>query len=81
MYKPNIINASSLEALATSLRAELGRLAIEFSQPSDYMALHTLYAEPSRVFDGMLIKADGTTWNPGAGAGVYCRIGAAWVKL
>ena len=81
MYRPGNINASSLETLAISLRAELGRLAMEFAQPGDYIALTTLYAAPKRIFDGMIVKADGTTWNPGAGAGVYAYVGSSWVKL
>lgn len=81
MYKPGNINTASLDALAMSLRAELGRLAIEFSQPSEYLALKTLHAAPDRIFDGMIVKADGTDWNPGAGSGVYVYTGAAWVKF
>ena len=80
MYKPGIVNASSLDALAGSARAEFGRLAIEFSQPSDYLSLKTLHAEPARIFDGMMVKADGTDWNPGSGAGIYARIGSSWIK-
>jgi hypothetical protein len=79
MYQPQHLDDSSPQALASSLRAELGRLALEFSQPSDYMALNTLYAAPGRIFDGMIVKADGTTWNPGSGAGVYAYVASAWV--
>lgn len=81
MYKPQPINTTSTEKLASSLQAELNRLAIEFSQPSDYISLKTIYAEPDRIFDGMMVKADGTTWNPGAGAGVYTRVGSSWVPF
>ncbi len=81
MYQVGNVDPTSLAALAESLRTELGKLAMQFSQPSDYLALNTLYAAPKRIFDGMLIKADGTTWNPGGGAGVYVRTGGAWVKL
>ena len=81
MYKPQILKSDSLESLSKSVQAELQRLALEFSQPSDYIALNTLYAAPKRIFDGMIVKADGTTWNPGSGAGVYAYVGSAWVKL
>lgn len=40
-----------------------------------------LHVEPSRYSDGDVIMADGADWNPGAGAGLYQRIGGAWVKL
>ena len=81
MYRPGIINDASLQTLAASLRAELSRIALEFAQPADYLALNTIYAEPGRVIDGMLVKADGSAWNPGSGAGVYVRQGSSWIKL
>ena len=81
MYRAGPIDESSLSALAASVRAELGRLAIELAQPSDYLALNTLYAAPNRLIEGMIVKADGSTWNPGGGAGVYAYVGSAWVKL
>jgi hypothetical protein len=43
--------------------------------------LTTLYAAPSRIYEGMIVKADGATWNPGAGAGIYARVSSAWTKL
>jgi hypothetical protein len=81
MYLPSVIDGSTLEALTASLRAELTRLAQQLGQPVEYQALKTLYAAPGRIFEGMLVKADGTTWNPGSGAGIYARVGGAWVKL
>lgn len=81
MYQPGNIDSSSVQGLANSLRLELEKLALQLSQPIDYYALNTLYAQPKRVFEGMVVKADGTTWNPGSGAGVYARVGGAWVKL
>lgn len=81
MYRPGNLDPASLDALVQSLRLEFAQLALQFSQPSDYLALNTLYAAPKRIFDGMVIKADGATFNPGSGAGIYARVGAAWVKF
>jgi hypothetical protein len=36
---------------------------------------------PNVAEDGMLAYANGTSWNPGGGAGFYGRVGGAWVKL
>lgn len=36
---------------------------------------------PSKPRDGMIRRADGASWNPGGGAGVYCYYAAAWNKL
>lgn len=81
MYRVGYIASGSLNELAESLRAELERLAVQLAQPTESMALTTLYAAPSRIYEGQIVKADGTTWDPGAGAGIYGRIGGAWVKL
>lgn len=41
-----------------------------------------LYAEPAKKFTGMVVYADGTTWDPGSGEGVYAySSGGSWVKL
>jgi polygalacturonase len=36
---------------------------------------------PASPLDGMIAYADGTSWNPGSGAGVYAYIAAVWTKL
>jgi hypothetical protein len=38
-------------------------------------------AEPSKLFDGIVLYADGTNWNPGQGEGIYARVGGAWESL
>ena len=44
----------------------------EFKKISDsILTLDVLYDPPIRPFDGLLAGADGGTWNPGKGAGVY----------
>lgn len=65
-----------------SLLAELGNLQQWTEQPTvPLLTLETLTAAPARPQEGMIAKADGTLWNPGAGAGVYCYYGAAWNLL
>ena len=81
MYRPGNLDPSSLDALAQSLRLELSQLALQFAQPTDFLALNTLYAAPKRIFDGQIVKADGTTWNPGSGSGAYVYRNAAWHYL
>lgn len=66
-----------------SLPEELGRLR-EFSRQPTFplMFLEVLYAAPAIASAGMIVYADGTTWNPGAGEGVYrYSLGGAWVHL
>ena len=78
MYRPGNLDSSTLAALSNSLRVELDKLALQFSQPSDYLALKALYAEPKRLFDGMVVVADGSAWNPGSGAGAYVYRASGW---
>lgn len=40
-----------------------------------------LTAAPVDVEEGWVAFADGTNWNPGAGAGLYEYNGGVWVKL
>lgn len=43
--------------------------------------LDILENEPGDPFDGMIVYADGTSWDPGGGEGAYVRTADAWVKL
>jgi len=39
------------------------------------------YVPPVKKQIGMIRFADGTSWNPGGGAGYYFWDGAAWIKM
>lgn len=41
----------------------------------------TYHVAPTKVWDGRLVIADGTDWNPGSGQGVYCYYNSTWNKL
>lgn len=60
------------------LESELRKISGALSEP---LGFETLYAEPSRLYDGLTVLADGTTWNPGSGQGVYTYYASAWHKL
>lgn len=82
MYVPRRIPAGlDLVGLSAFLQQELQNIAAAMQAPVDSVILNTLYAAPSRIYEGMTVKADGLGWDPGSGAGVYSRIGGAWVKL
>jgi hypothetical protein len=67
--------------LAEYLQRELSRIAAEFTLVAEGREKPIFHVEPLKLRDGMLAYADGTDWNPGAGAGFYERRGGAWVKL
>jgi len=45
------------------------------------LELPTKHAAPDKPREGQIVKADGTDWDPGSGAGVYCFISGTWTKL
>lgn len=68
-------------ALPSFLQQEFANVAQGASSPVESITLRVLYAQPEKFSRGMVVYADGTTWNPGAGEGLYLRTAAAWVKL
>lgn len=77
MYTPGQVPADTKD-LPGYLTRELQSLAQALQAPVDSLTLNTLYMPPSRIYDGMVVRADGTAWNPGSGAGVYAYYGGAW---
>ena len=61
--------------------AEFRKLQEELSQAGDGIVLNTLHAAPSKPREGLVIKADGTSFNPGSGPGVYVYRGGAYQFL
>lgn len=62
-----------------NLKAELDNLRRWTEQPTvPFLYLDMLTAAPARPSNGMMVYADGVTWNPGAGVGFYRYDGAAW---
>lgn len=57
---------------------ELRKVQEAMNAAVDGHVYRTLYAEPKKLTEGLTVKADGTTWNPGSGPGLYCYRGGAW---
>lgn len=79
-YSPSTPPGNVAE-LPAWLQQELLRIkqAMDGAQP--FVRLQVTHVAPARVTDGDMYEADGTDWNPGAGAGTYIRRAGAWVKL
>lgn len=81
VYSPVIPkNVTDVEELRDVIVEELQKL-VESIPELDEIVLRPMYRAPDKPRDGMVVYADGTTWNPGAGQGLYERRGGAWVKL
>ena len=81
MYEPTIVPAA-FPGVRSWIGQQLRQIADAMAAPTVHgITLVVLHAPPDRIEDGNVVFADGTDWNPGAGAGVYARISGAWVKL
>ena len=71
-YVPGELSSESLEALKRSLQDELVKIseAMRVGQFTK-INLHPLSVAPDKPRDGDMINADGTNYDPGAGAGIY----------
>lgn len=78
-YAPGIVPRDPAR-LQEFIEIELGKIKAAM----DILAaghLDKSYAAPGRPRDGDIRYADGTTWNPGSGVGIYYYNGSAWVFL
>lgn len=65
-------------SLAQFLRYEFAKIAQAMDTADERITLETLYAAPKKFGEGTTVKADGTSWDPGSGAGTYQYRGGAW---
>lgn len=80
-YQPLQPPSTSDPTLTTFLIDELANIAAAL-EGVESILLTVLHVEPAKPRDGMIVLADGTDFNPGAGgAGFYGRSAGAWVKL
>ena len=67
--------------LSDWLRRETAAIAQQSVSQVPFIQLQTLNVAPVKLINGMVVKADGTHWNPGSGSGVYVYRDAAWHLL
>lgn len=80
-YQPEpIASATSTEELVAYVLRELRAVsaAMELARAG---RIDKSYVAPTKTEEGLVVLADGVSWNPGAGAGVYCYYGGAWNRL
>ncbi len=76
IYTPNE-PPSAPEDMQRYLREEFNRIAAAISLLA-LGHLDVVYVAPLKPRTGDLRNADGTSWNPGSGAGVYRYNGTTW---
>ncbi|MDB5541982.1 MAG: hypothetical protein JWQ89_3709 [Devosia sp.] len=80
MYTPSTVPNDPAQ-LPGYLQSELLSLAQAFLAQEPYFLLSMLHKAPTKPRDGMIVRADGTNWNPGSGSGFYGYRDAAWHLL
>lgn len=80
-YSPSRpVGIKSIEDLASYVDDELRKISQALNEQIA-VDLRPIYRAPDKPREGMLIFADGTSFNPGSGAGTYEYKGGIWVKL
>ncbi len=79
-YNPTPFSGNKPEDMLQWIVENFRSIASDLNEKLDNPT-RMLYAAPARVKEGMIVLADGTTWNPGSGAGFYGYYGGAWHKL
>jgi hypothetical protein len=83
VYIPKIPPGFDNEELRRAMdyvREELQALSSSLVETTS-LELRTTNQAPLKPRNGMIVAADGTNWNPGAGAGTYIYQSGTWVKL
>lgn len=79
-YRQVQFTGTTVQELAEWLGRELLQLERAFREQDD-MLLVEMFVAPTKPRDGLTVFADGTSWDPGSGRGVYTYYGSAWHKL
>lgn len=77
MYQPRAVPSNPAD-LPAFLQQELMNIARASLEGNQFLSLEMLYVAPAKPRDGMVVLADGTTWNPGSGGGFYGYCAGAW---
>lgn len=81
MYRPSEqASLDSVEQLREHVRRELREVSRSMVETTE-LELRPRMQVPDRPREGMIIYADGTSWNPGKGEGPYVYKNAGWRKL
>lgn len=77
MYTPNPF----IGDVSAYLQSELQKISEAMNNPQPALKLSVSYSPPTKFGEGTIVLADGTSFNPGSGAGFYGYRGGSWRKL
>lgn len=79
-YTPTNV-PTDVNQLSDWLRRETAAIAQASVSQVPFTQLQKLNVAPNKLIDGMVVRADGTHWNPGSGSGFYGYRDGAWHLL
>lgn len=77
-YTPRRLLNNTPEGLQRYLYEEMGYIASAMDRLRSNLTFDTLAVAPTRPVAGLVVRADGTNWDPGSGAGLYEYDGTNW---
>lgn len=76
--KAPVITDKDAQEIMKYIVRELDRISTAFDETETFVHFTVLYVEPKKLSDGILAFADGTSWDPGSGRGLYLYNSGAW---
>ncbi len=80
-FIPTASSATTVSDLRTWISNELLRVSNAFTTTSQTTTIPVITAAPSKPQIGQVVFADGTSWNPNNGRGLYYYDTGGWVKI
>lgn len=77
--RPPLVVAEQKDLL-DYINRELEQIQLAFSL-MEFLKLKKCFEPPSKPREGMVVYADGVSWNPGSGGGFYGYHGGSWTKF
>ena len=79
-FVPSSSAATTVSGLRAWMSNEFIRLGNALAKQSQEIRLPVTHSAPEKPQTGQIVFADGTTWNPGGGRGLYLY-DSAWSKI
>jgi hypothetical protein len=81
IYIPTTSSASTVSDLRSWVSTELLRVSNALTSASQTTTVPVITVAPAKPIIGQVVFADGTTWNPNNGRGLYYYDTGGWIKI
>lgn len=79
-YVPRFLSLGDIEQLRQEIEVEFQKIELALVI-SDFILLPKLDTAPTKPREGRVVYADGASWDPGSGEGIYAYYAGSWKKL